>query len=60
MSRERERAVSEAQSEVNSIKNRLMSIQSDLEGVGIFSKAGSLGTIIGKLEAWQHGFGGPS
>jgi hypothetical protein len=38
----------------NSIKSDLMRIMDRLEQVGGLREAKSLGTIIGKLEDWQH------
>lgn len=35
-------------------KSRLMDVMSRLEELGALRQAKSLGTIIGKLEAWQH------
>lgn len=35
-------------------KNRLMDIMNDLYHAGAIREAGSLGTIIGKLEDWQN------
>ena len=40
--------------EVNSVKDKLIGIMYELEECGAVRKANTLGTIIGKLEAWQH------
>jgi hypothetical protein len=42
------------QSEANTPKNKLMDIMRQLERAGAIRQANSLGTIIGKLEAWQR------
>ena len=47
-------AIEQAHDEANTAKDRLISIQYDLEAAGAIRQAQTLGTIIGKLEAWQH------
>ena len=42
------------QNEANTAKERLMDIMSRLEEEGLVRRAKELGTIIGKLEGWQH------
>lgn len=42
------------QDEANHAKDRLISIMVQLEIEGFIREAKSLGTIIGKLEVWQH------
>ena len=38
-------------------KSRLMDVMYQLEELGAVREAKSLGTIIGKLESWQHANG---
>lgn len=38
---------------INSVKWDLMELESRLEEAGLTRKAKSLGTLIGKLEAWE-------
>lgn len=40
--------------EVNKPKHELMAVMETLEELGAIREAKSLGTIIAKLEAWQH------
>ena len=47
-------AIEQAQYDVNCAKETLMKVMSNLEDEGAIRKANSLGTIIGKLERWQH------
>lgn len=42
------------QIEANTAKEKLMDIMSRLEEAGLIRRANELGTIIGRLEAWQH------
>ena len=42
------------QNEANTAKEKLMDIMSRLEEAGLIRRANELGTIIGRLEAWQH------
>ena len=43
-----------ANDDANSAKERLMEIEARLWEAGAVRKAKSLGTIIAKLEEWQH------
>ena len=47
-------SIKRAHDEANTAKERLIGIMYDLESVGAIRQAQTLGTIIGKLEAWQH------
>ena len=47
-------AIEQAQYDVNCAKETLMKVMSELEDEGALRKANSLGTIIEKLERWQH------
>lgn len=47
-------AIEQAQHDVNCAKERLMKVMDELEDAGAIRKAKSLGTIIEKLEIWQH------
>ena len=42
------------QNEANTPKERLIEIMGRLEEAGLIRRAKELGTIIGRLEAWQH------
>ena len=42
------------QNEANTAKEKLMDIMSHLEEAGLIRRANELGTIIGRLEDWQH------
>jgi len=46
--------IEKAHDEANTAKDRLISIMYMLEEAGAIREANSLGTIIGKLETWQH------
>ena len=47
-------AMDKVQYDVNVAKSRLMEVMYKLEEAGAVRKANSLGTIIGRLEEWQH------
>lgn len=51
---EKREQVDKFKNEANSAKDRLISIQYGLEEIGAIREAQTLGTIIGKLEAWQN------
>lgn len=46
--------VNHLKNETNSAKDRLISIEYELEEIGAIREAQTLSTIISKLEAWQN------
>ena len=51
---DKEKAMDSIQYDVNVAKSRLIDVMHELEEHGAIRKAGSLATIIEKLERWQH------
>lgn len=47
-------AIRHAKSEASAPKSALLRLLSDLERVGAVGEAKRLGSIIGRLEAWQN------
>lgn len=49
----RRAVIAHAKAEASAAKSRLMDLLRDLEAVGATRDANALGSIIGRLEAWQ-------
>lgn len=54
MDTKKQEAMDSVQYEVNTIKDKLLTICYKLEEKGAVGKAKSLYTIVGRLEQWQH------
>lgn len=52
--RDKQSILDHLQNEANTPKERLIEIMGKLEEAGLIRRAKELGTIIGKLEGWQH------
>ena len=51
---DKQRTLEHLQSEANTAKDRLIEIMGRLEEAGLRRRARELGTIISRLEEWQH------
>lgn len=54
---EKKREIRRINSGINARKSDLIGYMSELEEIGAIREAKSLGTIIAKLEEWQHKVG---
>ena len=52
--KDKERTLEHMQNEANTPKEKLIGIMGRLEEAGLLRRARELGTIIERLEKWQH------